>query len=141
MKKLVSILLAALLLLSVVAFAEGLAVDQHQRDAGGNDLVDDGVSGRGLHQVEDDDVHALGDEGADLVGLLGHVVLAVSHGDLILHVVGLEGLEVVLDLVAIQGHEVVGVLVDGNAHLVGLGFSGSDAERAQRQHGHQQDCE
>ena len=41
-------------------------------------------------------------------------------GDLVLDLVGLQGLEVGLDLVAVQGHEVVVELVDGHADVVGL---------------------
>ena len=108
----------------VAVVAQGLTVDQNQRNASGNNLVDDDFGRGGLNQVADDDIHLLSDEGVDLVGLLAHVVLAVDHGDFVLNGVGLQGLEVVLDLLAVQGHEVVVVLIDGDADLVGLDITG-----------------
>ena len=88
----------------IALVAKGLAVDEDAGDAGFDDLVDGGVSGGGLNQVQDDGIHALGDEVVDLVVLLGHVVLAVNDGDVILDIVGLEALEVVEHLVAVEGH-------------------------------------
>ena len=115
----------------VALVAERLTVDEDAGDAGVNDLVDGGVRGGGLDEVQDDGVHALGDEVVDLVVLLGHVVLAVDDGHVILDVVGLEALEVVEHLVAVEGHEVVIKLIDGNTDLVGLGccVGGSRAQR------------
>ena len=104
----------------IAVVAQRLTVDQNQRNAGSHDLVDDDFGRGGLNQVADDDIHALGDEGVNLVGLLAHVVLTVDHGDIVLHSVGLQGLEVSLDLLAVQGHEVIVVLVDGNTNIVGL---------------------
>ena len=106
--------------LAVLVVSQRLTVDQNQRNASGNHLVDDDFGRGGLNQVADDDIHLLSDEGIDLVGLLAHVVLAIDHGDFVLNGVGLQSLEVVLDFLTVQGHEVVVVLIDGNADLVGL---------------------
>ena len=124
--------------LAVLVVSQGLTVDQNQGNASLNHHVDDGVGGGGLDQVQDDDIHLLLDEVLHLVGLLGHIVLAVGHGHVVLHSVGFQGLEVVQDFVAVQGHEVVVIGVDGAADLVGLDVSGGG--NASQAH-HHNDCE
>ena len=136
---------------ALVGFVQGVAVgivgqrltvDEDQGDTGFHHHVDNGIGGGGLDQVQDDDIHALGDEVLHLVGLLGHVVLAVGHGDVILHGVGFQGLEVGFDLVAVQGHKVVVEGVDGAADLIGLDlFGGGHAGQAHNHDDCQNHCE
>ena len=124
----------------LVGLAQRLTVDKNQRNVGSNDLVDDDFRRGGLNQVADNDVHLLGDEGLNLVGLLGHITLAVDHGNLILDLVGFQSLEVVLDFLTVQGHEVVVVLIDGDADLVGLDIgAGSGTGRQRQRHNQNQD--
>ena len=109
----------------VALVAEGLTVDEDTGDAGVNDLGDRGVCGGGLHEVQNDSVHALGDEVINLVVLLGHVVLAVNNSDVVLDSVGVEALEVVKQLVAVESHKVVVELINCDADFIGFSFRGS----------------
>ena len=109
----------------VALVAEGLAVDEDAGDAGVHDLGDRGIGRGGLHEVQNDSIHTLGDEVIDLVVLLGHVVLAVDDGHIVLDLIAVEALEVVEQLVAVEGHKVVVELVNCDADFIGFGFRGS----------------
>ena len=109
----------------VALVAEGLAVDEDAGDAGINDLGDRGIGRGGLHEVQNDSIHTLGDEVIDLIVLLGHVVLAVDDGHIVLDLIAVEALEVVEQLVAVEGHKVVVELVNCDADFIGFGFRGS----------------
>ena len=76
--------------------------------------------GGGLDQVQNDDIHTLGEEVVDLVGLFSHIVLAVDDGDVEFHVIGFEGLHVAFQFIAIQGHEVIIELINGDTDFVGV---------------------
>ena len=60
-----------------------LTVDVYQRNACAYDFICDGLSGRGIYGVDDQNVNALSDESVDLVGLGSLVILAILNGDVI----------------------------------------------------------
>ena len=97
-------------------FLARLTVDEHNRDAGGVGLLNDGRGGRALHEVQNHNVNIVGDEAVNLVGLLGLIVLAVHHGDVLSRDAAVFG-QITNQLSAIQGHEVVGKLINRNADL------------------------
>ena len=103
----------------IAVVAQRFAVDEDAGDLGSNDLVDDGIGGGGLDQVQNDDIHTLGDEVVDLVGLFSHVVLTIDDGDIIFVFAGsAEFIEVSLQLIAVKGHEVVIELINRDTDFV-----------------------
>ena len=99
-----------------------LTVDEHDRDAGGVSLLDDGGSRGRLDEVDDHDVDVVSDERVDLVGLLGLVVLAVHDGDVLGRDAAIFN-EIALQLGAVRSHESIGELIDGDADLRGVSHS------------------
>src|SRR5699024_8481478 len=113
---------AALVGIAVQNGLVGLTVDEDDGDVGGRDGVHDGLGRGGLDRVDDEHVHTLLQEGVDLLGLGGLVVLAVHDGDAVAQLA-----EVLLQVGAVQGHEVVGELIDADTDG---GAAGSSVLRA-----------
>lgn len=82
----VSANVAALVCVGVQNALVGLTVDEDDGSLRGLDGINDGLSGSGLDGVDDQDVHALLQEGVDLLGLGVLVVLAIDDGDGVAHV-------------------------------------------------------
>ena len=117
---------AALVGVAVQNGLVGLTVDEDDGDIGGRDGVHDGLRRGGLHGVDDQDVDALLQEGVDLLGLGGLVVLAVHDGDAVAQLA-----EVLFQVGAVQSHKVVGELIDADTDGSAAGglFRGSGLSR------------
>ena len=115
----VSTNVAALALVGIQHALLGLTVDEHDGGAGGRNGINDGLSGSGLDGVDDQHVHALLQEGVDLLGLGVLVVLAIDDGDGVAHI-----LQVLFQIGAVQGHEVISELIDADADVCAAGGSG-----------------
>ena len=58
-------------------------IDGHDHDALGDGRFDDGVQALTVGRVEDDGIHALGDEALQVGDLLGRAAVAVDDDDLV----------------------------------------------------------
>ena len=101
---------AALVGVAVQDGLVGLTVDEDDGDTGGRDGVHDGLGRGGLDRVDDQDIDALLQEGVDLLGLGGLIVLAVHDGDGVAQLA-----QILFQVGAVQGHEVIGELIDADA--------------------------
>ncbi len=68
---------------SLLLISIGLTVDVNQRDAGCYDLIGNCSCGRGVNQVDDQNVNAVSDEVVDLAGLCSLVICAVNDCDVL----------------------------------------------------------
>ena len=60
-----------------------LTVDVYQRDSSIYDFIGNGLCGRGVYRVNDQNIYAVSDESIDLVGLGSLVILAILNGDIL----------------------------------------------------------